>query len=1135
MGTDELSSVEMPTSYGDTGTAEPFSLPISPKPYFPPDHLAVTNQDGTLNLELTQDNIKDFVDKMTSAIADGKTDEAQLAKTFFSDLQITTANWHDFGKKFPELKRPIEEVAFKIATLILAHQGADDSQVMFVAARFLATIVIYKNHGINRGQLYKASRLPAFFVPIAGTSSGRVLYEKLLESLRYAIDKRDDDPQAGQGRGGYFDVEANSSIIKASAGADKVVGENSEASLDGRDSYSSAGTIQSYRWEQISGPKVSWVSAIHVATPHFKTPTVFKDEKLVFKLSVTDSIGDPYEDTVVYTVTNDINEPPHVEIRGPKEVLAGHKVALTAIGKDDNEDTISFSWQETTRHGIHIHPQSSTEPNQSRVAFTAPLITGRPQNVTLRVVVDDGHGAEKNGRAVKECTVKVLPLPQAPAPAPLVAEVKPETVEKPAPAPILIPKPVVVPAKPKTSPMAKTPPKSQTTTPPKPKEITVSKSPVAQADPPLPPLPFTTTRADAPAPNTVVTTISNLHPLDPEKPNNRILILIDVSGSMVLSAGDLVMNADAIVNMALERTADGSFLEMALGYYYDGKTEITMPFTRVEKQTTSPDTESEAYLKERFRTKTSDIANQIANGTRETLWYSVYEVISGSKRLDWEDSAANTYEAIIALTDTEAMVLPNAVGGMNREAAFALAERKGIDLKPVILSDPAGIDVQQFINNKLATYIATLADRNATVMQKAVAAQNLKMLGREQLQDLVPHLVILYDHYGNDDDVVRIAILQAIKPGGKEVNDFLQRIADDKENSSAVRQMAKAKLIDAEHLEESLAVAAVILDKEGIDAAASLIEMSRKNDSPTELRQVAMDALEAYEPSPEIAQFMLDVVHNNTSEYDTQIRLTAMRYLQKNNFPAGETVYAAILNNRSESEIVRLQTTKLLAKIDTPQAAWTLNQVMLDRNNPMNIRQAASLALKELEKTSRSAQIYLAVLNKENPIFDADAKEVELSPFMKVVEDKSMAMPLRSDMIDILQTVGGPKAMEALLKEMRDPNNAINVRQKSARALRAFNQPEVVSQLVIVFGKKGGDPYLRKAAGESLAHLASPEAIEPAMQILKEERCPEVIPVAIQIVAQSNDPRTLAIIKKVQRQYKGNQSIHEAAEKELAR
>jgi hypothetical protein len=339
MGADEAQPIGVPTSYGDTGTTESFCLPVSPKHYTPPNGLMVMDPDETLNLQMTQENMRVFIDEVAATLDAGNADVMSLGKTFFPSLQITTANWQGFGKQFPELKRSVETLTFKIATLILSHVGENDSQAQFTAARFLATIVIYKNYGINRGQLDTASRLTSFTAPMTGESSkGRMLYEKLLLSLKYAVDKRDDDPLAGQGRGGYYDVESNSSIIRASAGADKVVDENSEASLDARDSYSSIGAIQNYQWEQISGPKVKWISGANVVMPHFTTPTVFKEQKLGFKLTVTDSIGDPYEDTVVYTVVNNINESPQVKIRGPKEILAGEKITLEAPGDDVNDE-----------------------------------------------------------------------------------------------------------------------------------------------------------------------------------------------------------------------------------------------------------------------------------------------------------------------------------------------------------------------------------------------------------------------------------------------------------------------------------------------------------------------------------------------------------------------------------------------------------------------------------------------------------------------------------------------------------------------------------------------------------------------------------------------------------------------------
>jgi hypothetical protein len=90
---------------------------------------------------------------------------------------------------------------------------------------------------------------------------------------------------------------------KADAGHYLIAREETEVVLDGSSSFDKDGKIISYKWEQITGPKVLLQHADEIKSS-FLAPSVFKNILLGFKLTVSDNIGSENSDRVNVMVLN---------------------------------------------------------------------------------------------------------------------------------------------------------------------------------------------------------------------------------------------------------------------------------------------------------------------------------------------------------------------------------------------------------------------------------------------------------------------------------------------------------------------------------------------------------------------------------------------------------------------------------------------------------------------------------------------------------------------------------------------------------------------------------------------------------------------------------------------------------------
>ena len=92
---------------------------------------------------------------------------------------------------------------------------------------------------------------------------------------------------------------------EANAGKNQIAVEGSQVILDGSKSKDRDGKIESYHWQQITGPSIA-LTNVNDIKMSFISPAVNQDTKLVFKLTVTDDKGGSHSAiTAVKVVRNE--------------------------------------------------------------------------------------------------------------------------------------------------------------------------------------------------------------------------------------------------------------------------------------------------------------------------------------------------------------------------------------------------------------------------------------------------------------------------------------------------------------------------------------------------------------------------------------------------------------------------------------------------------------------------------------------------------------------------------------------------------------------------------------------------------------------------------------------------------------
>ncbi len=182
---------------------------------------------------------------------------------------------------------------------------------------------------------------------------------------------------------------ANSEPV-ADAGTFQSAPEKATVTLDGSASWDRDDGINSWLWEQTSGPAVTIKDATfqiaRFSAPDIDTP----EAELIFRLTVTDKGG--LSDSAEVTILVTQNNTPPVANAGPDQtVLETQPVQLDGSGSHDpDRESINFAW---TQVGGSANVRLSS-PTEKKPSFTAPEVVSGNMTLEFRLTVTDPSGSQ---------------------------------------------------------------------------------------------------------------------------------------------------------------------------------------------------------------------------------------------------------------------------------------------------------------------------------------------------------------------------------------------------------------------------------------------------------------------------------------------------------------------------------------------------------------------------------------------------------------------------------------------------------------------------------------------------------------------------------------------------------------------
>jgi hypothetical protein len=185
----------------------------------------------------------------------------------------------------------------------------------------------------------------------------------------------------------------------ADAGQGQAVSPFTIVTLNGLGSSDADGKISSYKWVQISGPKVR-VFGVRNSQGSFVAPNPGPlGASLVFQLQVTDHFGLTTRDRCTVNAVN--TDPPPIADAGPNQTaLEASNVALDGSGSlDPAGSAVTYRWKQ-----IRGVPVTLSDPSAETPVFTAPPVSD-PQSADLlfMLTVTNASGLSASGK----CTVTV--------------------------------------------------------------------------------------------------------------------------------------------------------------------------------------------------------------------------------------------------------------------------------------------------------------------------------------------------------------------------------------------------------------------------------------------------------------------------------------------------------------------------------------------------------------------------------------------------------------------------------------------------------------------------------------------------------------------------------------------------------
>lgn len=222
-------------------------------------------------------------------------------------------------------------------------------------------------------------------------------------SLTFALRVTDNEGSLATERVTVTVSNVNRSPV-ANAGPDQRVDEGAFVTLDGSQSSDPDGVVQSFRWQQRSGPPVT-LSNTTVARPTFLAPAVdATGATLAFDLQVTDDQGLTNTDQTMVQVTN-INQPPVADAGTAQTVTDGVLVTLDGTRSFDPDGTLLlFAWRQVSGSPVVL-----ADPAIARPTFTAPIVGRASVVLEFELRVTDPAGLAATARTLVNVTNQGVP------------------------------------------------------------------------------------------------------------------------------------------------------------------------------------------------------------------------------------------------------------------------------------------------------------------------------------------------------------------------------------------------------------------------------------------------------------------------------------------------------------------------------------------------------------------------------------------------------------------------------------------------------------------------------------------------------------------------------------------------------
>jgi len=187
----------------------------------------------------------------------------------------------------------------------------------------------------------------------------------------------------------------------ANAGQDRTVHAGDVVTLEGSALTEKGMEIASYKWTQISGPRVSLSPSPSGDKVSFAAPEPDSvGVSLMFRLTVKDHRGLRSRDECIVNITGR-NHTPAAEAGGNRTVQSGAEVVLNGSGSSDPDDGVAgYLWSQTEGPPVVL-----PDPTAARPVFTAPRVS-QSTRLVFRLIVTDHYGL----RSRDSCVVTVNPF-----------------------------------------------------------------------------------------------------------------------------------------------------------------------------------------------------------------------------------------------------------------------------------------------------------------------------------------------------------------------------------------------------------------------------------------------------------------------------------------------------------------------------------------------------------------------------------------------------------------------------------------------------------------------------------------------------------------------------------------------------